>query len=345
MTTTLRDRTGEDLVDVHAHYAPPIPDDRRPAILAAHQRSNFLFPPASKWSPELAIEFMDANGIRAQLLSNPNQLTANSARRFNDFGAGVVTGRPDRFGLLANLPLTEPRAALSEIDRAADDLNADGFVLITNYDGRYLGDPAFDDIFSALNGRAATVFVHPVEPAGFPHLSCGRPGPVIEFPMDTARTIVDAVYARIFLRYPRISFIIAHAGGVLPVLATRIATTGMLGWVPNPNNVTADEVRAQLAGLYYDTALSAHANSLLPLLETTTASHIVFGSDYPPADESVIEINMQLLKATTVLDDNELSAMATTATALFPRLAAPAKATQGEPRSPDKPTLPNHDPR
>lgn len=321
MTTNLRDRTDDDLIDVHAHYAPPIPDERRPAILAAHQRSNFLFPPASEWTPALALEFMDAYGIRAQVLSNPNQLTANSARRFNDFGAEVVADGPDRFGLLANLPLQEPLEALSEIDRAANDLNADGFVLVTNYDGRYLGDPAFDDVFAALNDRAATVFVHPVDPAGFPHLSCGRPGPVIEFPMDTARTVVDAVYARVFLRYPRIRFIIAHAGGVLPVLATRIATTGMLDWVPNPNNVTADEIRAQLAALYYDTALSAHPNSLLPLLETTTASHIVFGSDYPPAGESVIETNMQLLRSTAILDDGELSTMATTAAALFPRLA------------------------
>jgi len=321
MTTNLRDRTGDDLIDVHAHYSPPIPDDRRPAILAAYQRGNFLFPPAANWTPALAVEFMEAYGIRAQVLSNPTQLTAESARRFNDFGAEVVANKPDRFGLLANLSLHEPVEALSEIDRAADDLNADGFVLVTNYDGRYLGDPLFDDVFAALNDRAATVFVHPVEPAGFPHLSCGRPGPVIEFPMDTARTVVDAIYARVFLRYPRITFIIAHAGGVLPVLATRVATAGMLGWVPNPNNVTADEVGAQLAGLYYDTALSAHPNSLLPLLETTTASHIVFGSDYPPAGESVIETNMRLLGSTNVLDDSELSAMATTATALFPRLA------------------------
>ncbi|MCF7552290.1 amidohydrolase family protein [Pseudonocardia sp. WMMC193] len=321
MTTNLRDRTGGDLIDVHAHYAPPIPDDKRPAILAEYRRGNFLSPPAEKWTPALAVEFMEAHGIRAQVLSNPNRLTVTAARRYNDFGAEVVASDPDRFGLLANLPLQEPVAALSEIDRAAEDLNADGFVLVTNYDGRYLGDPAFDDVFAALNERAATVFLHPVEPAGFSHLSCGRPGPVIEFPMDTARTVVDAIYAKVFLRYPRIKVIIAHAGGVLPVLATRVATTGMLGWVPNPNTVTSDEVRAQLAALYYDTALSAHPNSLLPLLETTTASHIVFGTDYPPAGDSVIETNMRLLSSTDILDDRELSAMATTATALFPRLA------------------------
>ncbi|TRW88457.1 amidohydrolase [Mycolicibacterium sp. 018/SC-01/001] len=324
MSTTLRSRTGADLIDVHAHYAVPIPGDELPGILAAYRKSHFLSPPASSWSPELAVDFMNRFGIRAQMLSNPNQLSVAAAQRFNDVGAEIVAAQPDRFGLLANLPLVEPRLTLNEIDRAADDLHADGFVLITNYDGRYLGDPAFDDVMAALDERAATVFVHPVEPAGFGHLSCGRPGPVIEFPMDTARTIVDAMYARVFLRYPQINFVIAHAGGVLPALAARIATIGMLPWVPNPSGVTVDDIRRQLASLYYDTALSAYPHSLLPLLETTTASHIVYGSDYPPAGESVIETNMQQLKSTTILDDDELGAMASTATALFPRLGRSA---------------------
>lgn len=323
MATNLRDRTGgADLIDVHAHYGPPVPESKRPAILAAHQEHNFVFPPASDWSAELAIDFMNRYGIAVQMLSNPSELTVDNARRFNDFGAEVVAGYPERFGLLANLPLVDPAAALAEVTRAERDLAADGFILVTNYAGRYLGDAGFNEVLAALNDIAATVFIHPVEPAGYEHLACGRPGPVIEFPMDTARTIVDAVYARVFLRFPRIKFIIAHAGGVLPVLATRIATTGMLPWVPNPNEITAEDVRKQLAGLYYDTALSAHANSLLPLLETTTASHIVYGSDYPPADESVIETNMQLLHGTTVLDDRQLGAMATTARTLFPRLQA-----------------------
>jgi 6-methylsalicylate decarboxylase len=322
LTTDLRQRTGGTLVDVHAHYGPPVPESALPDILAAYRRANFLAPPASSWSPEQAIAFMDSYAIGVQMLSNPNQLSAGSARRYNDFGADVVARHPDRFGLLANVPLLDPAAALAEIHYARDQLGADGFALVTNYDGRYLGDPGFDEVFAALDASAATVFVHPVDPPGFDQLACGRPGPVIEFPMDTARTVVDALYAGVFRRYPRIKFIIAHAGGVLPILATRVATTGMLPWVPNPQQLSPEEVKAQLAALYYDTALSAHANSLLPLLETTSASHVLFGSDYPPAGETVIEANMQLLRDTTVLDDAQLAAMATTAAALFPRLGA-----------------------
>jgi 6-methylsalicylate decarboxylase len=320
LTTNLRERTGGALVDVHAHYGPPIPESALPGVLEAYRNANFVFPPASSWSVEQALAFMDSYAIGVQMLSNPIALSPAAARRYNDFGADVVEQHPDRFGLLANLPLLEPETALSEIIYAREELDADGFVLVTNYGGRYLGDPRFDEAFSALDDCAATVFVHPVEPAGFEHLSCGRPGPVIEFPMDTARTVIDALYAGVFRRYPRIRFIIAHAGGVLPVLATRVETTGMLPWVPNPEELTAEEVRTQLAGLYYDTALSAHANSLLPLLETTPAAHVVFGSDYPPAGDTVIEANMQLLRETTVLDDAQLAAMASTAVDLFPRL-------------------------
>ncbi len=50
--------------------------------------------------------------------------------------------------MLASIPLgdPDPEAALPEIDRTADELNADGFVLVTKYGGRYLGDPSFERV-------------------------------------------------------------------------------------------------------------------------------------------------------------------------------------------------------
>src|SRR5260370_27896485 len=96
-------------------------------------------------------------------------LPAEVARRFNDYAASVVATHPSRFGMLASIPLgdPDPEAALPEIDRAADELNADGFVLVTNYGGRYLGDPSFEPVFAALNQRQTTFFIHPENPPGF----------------------------------------------------------------------------------------------------------------------------------------------------------------------------------
>jgi predicted TIM-barrel fold metal-dependent hydrolase len=179
-------------VDVHAHFF--IPGD---SLLAQAAKEGSYAGPKGAWSPDIAIAFMDAHRIQLQLLSFPMALPAETTRRFNDYAASVVADHPGRFGMLANIPLgdRDPDVALGEIDRASGELNADGFVLVTNYAGRYLGDPAFEPVFAALDQRQATVFIHPENPPGFDLVSCGRPGPLIEFPMDTARTVVDLIWA------------------------------------------------------------------------------------------------------------------------------------------------------
>src|SRR5712692_1093791 len=241
-------------VDVHAHFF--IPGD---PLLAQAARKGSYAGPKGTWSPEIAMTFMDAHHIQMQLLSFPMALLAEVARRFNDYAASVVAAHPGRFGMLASIPLgdLDPEAALREIARAADELHADGFVLVTNYGGTYLGDPAFEAAFAALDQRQATVFIHPENPPGFDLVSCGRPGPLIEFPMDTARTVVDLIWAGVMTRHPGVTMILAHAGGVLPVLAPRILDLGPMEWVPDPAEGTSyDDVREQLSRLYGDTAIA-----------------------------------------------------------------------------------------
>src|SRR5258706_584783 len=100
-------------------------------------------------TPENAIDFMDSHGIAMGILS----LTApgvtgwsgaerrNLARRVNEYTASLVAKRPDRFGNLMTLPLPDVEGALAELERAFRDLKADGVILLSNYEGRYLGDP------------------------------------------------------------------------------------------------------------------------------------------------------------------------------------------------------------
>jgi predicted TIM-barrel fold metal-dependent hydrolase len=305
-------------VDVHAHFA--IPD---PALLATILAAGNYAGPKGTWSPEIAMAFMDAHHIQLQLLSFPSNLRADPARRFNDYAASVVAEHPDRFGMLASIPLgdPDPETALLEIDRAADELNADGFVLVSNYAGRYLGDSSFEPVFAALDQRKAAVFVHPENPPNFDLVSCGRPGPLIEFPVDTARAVVDLIWAGVLSRHPDVTLVLAHAGGVLPVLAPRILDLGPMDWVPDPaGGISYDEVREQLGRLYGDTAIAGRDSALKPLLEMTDPSHVVFGTDYPAAGPSVIDANLAALGRTKLLAEKELSAVATNAIRIFPSL-------------------------
>lgn len=306
------------LIDVHAHYG--IPDDPRFASRAG-SKAHYAGP-SVVWSAQDNLSFMDEAGIDVQLLSHPSDLPVELCRRYNDYGAELVDSYPDRFGLLAAIPGTDPSQAVVEIRRAAEELKADGYVMVTNYGGTYFGDSGLQPVWELLNDLAATVFVHPVQPTGYEHIGCGRPGPVIEFPMDSARTMVDALYSGVLRRYPAIRFVIAHGGGVLPTLANRIATIGVQSWVPNPEQITAEEIRGEVAGLYYDTALASSAHSLLPVLATTTADHLVFGTDYPPASPEVIRANMDELATTSALDDRQVRALSGNALELFPRLRA-----------------------
>lgn len=296
--------------DVHAHYLMPT------GMTLPSHGPKFLSSPMSHWTPEFALKFMDDHGIAVQMLSFPHNLGPTQARAGNEYGALLVEKYPDRFGLLASLPLTDVDAALEEIEYAFETLGADGVILMTNCDGSYLGDSKFEPIYHALNQRSATVFLHPTSPANIHCEACGRPGPIMEFPFDTCHSVGDMLYAGVFERYTSIRFILSHAGGALPTLAPRIATIGTLSWAPHRRALTEDSVLKQLSGLYFDTAIAGSRAAILPLLELTSSDHIVFGTDFPPASVPVIERNISWLDALDILDPKEV---ANNARSLFPR--------------------------
>jgi predicted TIM-barrel fold metal-dependent hydrolase len=265
---------------------------------------------------------MDRHDIATQMLSLPTPLSKDEARRINEYGATLVKEHPARFGLLASLPLGEVEAGLSEIAFAFDQLGADGVVMVTNYGGVYLGNGKLEPVFAELNRRSATIFIHPALPAGYDCVACGRPGPVIEFPFDTCRSVVDMLYAGVLNRHSNLKFILSHAGGALPTLAPRLGTIGTLHWVAHPPELTQESVRTRFAGLYFDTAIAGTAASIVPVLELTTPDHIVFGTDFPPATVPVIDQNIAALDALTCMSDVEKSAINQNARRLFRRFAA-----------------------
>ena len=303
-------------IDVHAHYVPP------GTVPRANPAQNFVSSPMPRWTPEFALDFMDRHDIATQMLSLPSRLSREGARTINEYGAMVGKQYPGRFGLLASLPMDDVEATLSEIAFAFDKLNADGVVMVTNYGGNYLGNRRFEPVFAELDKRSATIFLHPINPAGYDCVACGRPGPVIEFTFDTCRSATDMLYAGVLSRHGNIKFILPHAGGALPTLAPRLGSIGTLPWVRHAPELTQDSVRTQLARLYFDTAIAGTASSIGPVLELTKADHIVFGSDFPPASEPVIDQNIAALGALSIMNEAEKSAVSRNASRLFRRFAS-----------------------
>ncbi|KAK4697559.1 6-methylsalicylate decarboxylase, partial [Lecanoromycetidae sp. Uapishka_2] len=314
-------------IDVHGHFTPPTSSKDREARWHAMREAKFLVPEPFEWTPESTLSYLDSAGIAMQMLSNlPKQLDA--LKESNNYAASLVKKHPSRFGLLAALPTDDSEACLEEIERATGQLNADGFAVTCCYNGVYLGDSSLNNVWAELNRRHTTIFVHP---DAYASASLGRPSPLIEVAFETTRTVVDMLYAGVFRRYPKIRWILAHCGGALPVLSGRLKLLGTEPWVPNPNGITQDEIKEQLASLYLDTAATA-PTGMAPALHMVSADHLVYGADcgVPCSTEHTMEANKKQVLEFEGLTSDQRQAIGRNVLSLFPSAAARLGAAPGK---------------
>jgi len=309
-------------IDVHFHYLSP---DYREKMIDAHGGSPDGFA-APQWSAEGALAMMDRVGIATGMLSvsSPGVHFGNDAnarlmaRHVNEFAARTMADHRGRFGGFASLPLPDVDGALQEIAYSLDTLKLDGIVMLTNFNGVYLGDKRLDPVFDELNRRSAVVFIHPTSPICWQQSALGYPRPMIEFTFDSTRAVVNLIFSSTTARCPKIRFIVPHAGGTLPFLARRIGMFGrVLGAGLTGAPVIAEE---QLRRLYYDLAGSPGSNALAPLLEMTETSHVLYGSDYVHTPEAVVSAHLAELLSSKLLSADDFRAIGRgNALDLFPR--------------------------
>ena len=276
-------------IDVHFHFIPKFYCDI--AYTAGVGPAIGRYP---DWTPELALEVMDAHGIELAFasLAQPGvefaaaQAAPMLARRCNEYAAELASRWPSRFGGFAVVPMREVRQAVAEIGYALDELKLAGVCLFASYGERFLGDPAFDPVLEALDARAAVVFVHPALHPSSRALDLSWPGFMMEYLFDTTRAAVNLVFGGALERFPRIRFILAHAGGLVPYFAWRLSVSPMID--ARLPQIPPEQILARLKRFWYDIALSPTAEILACLGATAAPERIVFGSDWPFANVRVI---------------------------------------------------------
>lgn len=312
-----------DKIDVHQHVIPPS------WVEHLLQRNSRHRPP--EWNPEQAIDWMDAHGIAASMLSltapgfegwGDDELSL-ATRQTNEYTAGLVAKWPDRFGNFAILPLPSIDRSLNEVSFALDDLHADGVMVFSNYGERYLGDPFFEPLWAELDRRGAVVFVHPTRMVQ-PELK-GIPGPFVDFPFATTRTAVEMVMNGVLDRFQKMRVILSHGGGFLPYAAYRFASFAVNGPPGKPASPTFDidmpHMLEKFRCFYLDTALASSPSALPSVKAFANPSRILFGSDYPYAPGGVAESFTAMLDESPLLSQVEREAIdRRNAEVLFPRL-------------------------
>jgi predicted TIM-barrel fold metal-dependent hydrolase len=284
-------------IDVHFHT---IPSFYRDAVYEAGSGPAIGRYP--DWSPERGLELMDASEIDIAItsLAQPGVQFAAAeparalARRCNEYAAELNQRWPQRFAAFTLVPMHDIDAAVAEIEYGYDALRFAGVCLFASYGETFLGDARFDPVLEVLNRRDAVVFVHPAFHPSSRGLDLPWPGFMMEYLFDTTRAAANLLLSGALDRFPRIRFILAHAGGVLPYFSWRLSVAPMID--PRLPQWPRERILGGLRRFWYDMALSPGAQTMGALKTVAAPEQIVFGSDWPFANARVVA---EALKAHT----------------------------------------------
>jgi predicted TIM-barrel fold metal-dependent hydrolase len=275
-------------IDTHHHFTVP-------KLIAESTAKGVTQAGLQDWTPQKSLDQMDKGGVATSIISisdpgvwfGDNAAARALARECNEYAVKLMKDYPGRFGLFATLPLPDVDGSLLELEYAMDTLKADGACVLSSYQGKYLGNPAFAPLMEELNRRKAVVFCHPFCAA------CGSPTPLsdsqnrgVEFVFDTTRTILSLLSTGTVTRFPDIRFIWSHGGGTVPYITSRLN-----GAAPNlPKGLIYE-----LQKFYYDTAQAFNPYTLPSFKKLVPASHILFGTDFPLGGGSALAVSKGLV--------------------------------------------------
>ncbi|WP_435644596.1 amidohydrolase family protein [Streptomyces sp. H49] len=263
----------------------PMPDNIEPAFLAD---MTARLPDVTR----LRLPDMDANGIAVQVLSltvpgieaetDPARAVDN-ARYVNDHLAEIVDAHPGRFAAFAALPLQDPAAAVTELRRTVERLGFKGVLVNDHVQGRYLDDPAFDRVWSALSELGVPLYLHPgMPPADRWHVLDAHPeldGALWSWQAATGGHAMRVIMSGVFDRHPEATMILGHAGEFLPFQLSRFDSRYATLTVPHPLRRKPSEyfgtnVLATTSGVLSPAAIEA-------LVHVLGADSVLFAVDYP----------------------------------------------------------------
>src|SRR5581483_4519264 len=261
-------------IDVHHHFTPP----SYLQFLKAHNqgggvqagRRGGLSAAYAGWTLAEDLEDMDKSGTAVALLSitTPGFLFGEKeevrkvARECNEFAAKLGADHRGRFGSFATIPLADTEGALREMEYALDKLKADGIGLYSSYGDFWLGDARLAPIHEELNRRKAVVYVHPIEANCCRNIVKDVTDTVVEYGADTTRTIASLIFSGTTTRYPDITWIFSHGGGMMPFVIERFVAGTVVEIIPGvktkgQGNIAPAKVPkgvlSELRKMYYDT--------------------------------------------------------------------------------------------
>lgn len=244
---------------------------------------------------ELRLATMDAAGIDLSVLSvtTPGIQGMTDAKEAvalaqvtNDLLAGVVQKRPQRYAGFAALPLQDPAAAATELQRCIKDLGFKGALINGQTEGHYLDDARYLPVWERAHDLEVPVYLHPGLLPDKPAMFAGRPeldGPVWAWTADTGAHALRLIFGGVCKRFPRLRIILGHMGETLPYLLWRLDSRYQLqvgqtlSADERPSTVFRRNFAITTSGVFDPAPLAA-------AIAAIGEDNILFSVDYPYED-------------------------------------------------------------
>ncbi|WP_406640988.1 amidohydrolase family protein [Amycolatopsis sp. WGS_07] len=256
------------------------------------------------------VAWMDEAGIDVQILSLappgthgcPAPQGIALSREANDLVSEAVAKHPGRFRAMTALPMSDPDAAVAELQRTANDPAHVGIMSYGRSGERPLDDPAYDEVLGAAAALGRPVFVHPQIPpepvrkasySGFePDLALGLATYGLGWHYEAGLAVIRLILRGTFDRHPELQVVLGHWGEVVLFALDRIDSLSH----------TATHLERRVSEYFRTNIHLATSGMLFPrmlrtALEYTSADRILLSGDYPfhrPGSAAITEFLKEL---------------------------------------------------
>jgi predicted TIM-barrel fold metal-dependent hydrolase len=300
------------IIDIYSHACPSDFIEGLQAHYPTLESSGLQRRPLL-YDADARVRFMDDHGIDIQVLvlvrpplwlGMPREIMYRLVRCAHESIATMVATWPDRFIGVAVAPRVDDRI-LDEVRYAWNELGLTGVQVFTNIEGAPVDTAEMWALYAEAASAAQPIWIHPQHnPYAYPWLKESLLDRSLAWPFDTAVAMARLVYAGVLDRYPQLTFITHHLGGMIPHFAARLESFDeeIEDFTRDGLN-TAGSVSLQrpigeyLRSFYGDTAINYGPAALECGIRFFGLDHVAFGTDFPMGADDGTRWTGQILSA------------------------------------------------
>lgn len=231
----------------------------------------------------------DLGGVTKQVISHgPGDVNAPICAQVNDELAAAVSKHPARLAGFAMLPMRDPDAAASELERCVTSLGFVGALIENHLNGEFYDAEKFWPVFAKAEALDVPLYIHPTfaSDSMATHYEGNYPDSVAlalsafawGWHAETGHHILRLFASGLFDKFPKLKIVIGHMGEMMPFQLDRcVAVSERWGGATKQRglrDVWRENIWITTSGMFSLTPLRC-------LLDTTTIEHVLFSVDYP----------------------------------------------------------------